>query len=142
MTVPPYIKFKLLGNGLVPYLGSAQAAGFDLYAAVGGVLTHGETWCCPLGIAMEMPHEMYAQVLPRSSVSAMGALVHTGTIDPDYRGELKVVITCLNPHGFTIRAGDRIAQLVFHRIEPVTFFVADELSPTKRGQGAFGSTGR
>ncbi len=136
------IRFKLLANGILPTLGSEQAAGWDLYAIKDAIMAPGETYAAPLGLSMEIPPPLFGQIVPRSSVSMKGALIHTGTIDPDYRGELRVIVSCLTPRGFTIKAGDRIAQLIFHRVEPVALFVADELSETKRGSGGFGSTGR
>ena len=121
-------------------------AGADLRTAVDVELGPGERAVVPTGIAVAMPEGYAAFVHPRSGLAARYgvSLVNTpGTIDSGYRGEIKIIIVNLdrnNPVSFT--RGDRVAQLVFQRVERARFTEVDELPGSERGDGGHGSTGR
>ncbi|WP_307470025.1 dUTP diphosphatase [Paenibacillus harenae] len=139
---------RLEGNEdiAVPRKMSEWAAGFDLQAAVGEsvVLAPGERKLIPTGFAMAMPGELEAQIRPRSGLAykhGITCLNSPGTIDADYRGEVKVLLVNLGQEPFTIMRGERIAQMVFQQVPVVTIEEADELPETVRGAGGFGHTG-
>lgn len=134
----------------LPSTASAGSAGFDLRAAVAEdlVLRPGERALVPTGLTLEIPAGCEGQVRPRSGLAlrhGIGVLNAPGTIDSDYRGEVGVILINLGEAPFTVRRGDRIAQLVFARVEAVTWEEAEEggedLSVSDRGAGGFGSTG-
>jgi dUTP pyrophosphatase len=125
---------------------SEQASGFDLRAAVTEpLLIEPRQWkLIPTGIALEMPAGLEAQVRPRSGLAfkkGITVLNAPGTIDADYRGELRILLINLGEEIFTIERGDRIAQLVFQQVPQVRLTPARELSETARGSGGFGHTG-
>mgnify|MGYP001575437747 FL=1 len=118
----------------------------DLYAAVESDLTiqPAETVLVPTGYSIELPEGIEAQVRPRSGLAIkhqVGILNSPGTIDSDYRGEIKVILTNFGKEPFTIRRGDRIAQLVVHRYVRIIWQEVDRLAETRRGEGGFGHTG-
>ncbi len=124
---------------------SEWAAGFDLHAAVSEpvVLAPGERALIPSGFAMAMPRELEAQIRPRSGLAykhGITCLNSPGTIDADYRGEVKVLLINLGQEAFTIERGERIAQMVFQRVPQVSLEEVEELSDTSRGEGGFGHT--
>lgn len=126
---------------------SEWAAGFDLHAAVTEPLTlaPGERALVPTGFAMAMPRELEAQVRPRSGLAfkhGITCLNSPGTIDADYRGEVKVLLINLGQQPFVIERGERIAQMVFQLVPQVEFEEVEELSETVRGEGGFGHTGK
>ncbi|MGA7615354.1 MAG: dUTP diphosphatase [Thermoanaerobaculia bacterium] len=130
----------------LPSRATPHAAGFDLRAAVDAPLTlaPGERSLVPTGIAIELPPGYEGQVRPRSGLAIRNgiALVNApGTIDPDYRGEISVILINLGSEAFVIQRGDRIAQLVISRFEPCGLELVETLSDTHRGEGGFGSTG-
>ncbi|GIO10912.1 deoxyuridine 5'-triphosphate nucleotidohydrolase [Cohnella xylanilytica] len=140
---------RLPGNEDValPRKMSEWAAGFDLHAAVGEPLTlaPGERALVPTGFAMAMPKELEAQIRPRSGLAykhGITCLNSPGTIDADYRGEVKVLLINLGQEPFTIERGERIAQMVFQTVPQVKIEEVSELSETVRGEGGFGHTGR
>lgn len=148
MSYPVQIK-KLPGNEdmPLPVKMSELAAGFDLHAAVTEpvVLNPGERQLIPTGFCMSMPPELEAQVRPRSGLAykhGITCLNTPGTIDADYRGEVKVLLINLGQEPFTIKRGERIAQMVFQVVAPVTLSEVDELTDTERGAGGFGHTGK
>jgi dUTP pyrophosphatase len=97
----------------------------------------------PTGIALEVPAGLDAQLRPRSGLAAKGVLATLGTLDADYRGELKINLYTMNAEiEHTVQDGDRIAQLVVTRLADVAFEAVVELSDTARGAGGHGSTGR
>jgi len=100
-----------------------------------------ETRVVSTGIAIELPPGTEAQVRPRSSISKRGLLVHLGTVDNGYRGEIGVIISNISNHSAVIRPGDRIAQLVVAPVLCPKFREVEELDETERGEGGFGSTG-
>lgn len=140
---------RLPGNEDVPLPQqmSEWAAGFDVHAAVSEpvVLAPGQRALIPTGFAMAMPRELEAQVRPRSGLAfkhGITCLNTPGTIDADYRGEVKVLLINLGQEPFAINRGERIAQIVFQRVPQVTLEEVSELSDTVRGAGGFGHTGK
>lgn len=139
---------RLEGNEdiAVPRKMSEWAAGFDLQAAVAEplALKPGERALVPTGFAMAMPMELEAQIRPRSGLAfkhGITCLNSPGTIDADYRGEVKVLLINHGAEPFTITRGERIAQMVFQEVPAVTIEEATELPDTVRGAGGFGHTG-
>jgi dUTP pyrophosphatase len=131
----------------LPAYQSAGAAGLDLLAAVEApvVLRPGRRALIPTGLILELPRGFEAQVRPRSGLAlkhAITVLNSPGTIDSDYRGEVKVLLVNLGERPFAVARGERIAQLVVARCERVALVEAPAASPTRRGAGGFGSTGR
>lgn len=152
MTDPVAVALKWLehGNGLaLPAQQSAGAAGVDLLAAVGATETltirPGERAMVPCGFSMALPVGYEAQVRPRSGLAAkfgITVLNSPGTIDADYRGEIKVILINHGEQNFDIKRGDRIAQMVVAPVSAVRFAASEDLDETERGHGGFGSTGR
>ncbi len=131
----------------IPHYQTEHSAGVDLYAAVEGetVMEAGTGTLIPTGIAVAIPEGYEGQVRPRSGLAlkhGIGMLNAPGTIDADYRGEIGVILFNFGNKPFTIRRGDRIAQLVFARVEKARFEKVDTLTETARGGGGFGHTGR
>ncbi|HSQ78615.1 MAG TPA: dUTP diphosphatase [Nitrospirota bacterium] len=130
----------------IPHYQTAHSAGVDLYAAVEteAVIDAGTWKLVPTGIALAIPEGYEGQVRPRSGLAlkhGIGMLNGPGTIDADYRGEISVILFNFSDRPFLIRRGDRIAQLVFARLEKAAFVKVDALSETVRGTGGFGHTG-
>ena len=147
---PITIKIKRLPGAEdlpLPTLATAQAAGADLRAAVAEPVTipPGEIRLIPCGFAMAIPPGYEAQVRPRSGLASQHGLtlVNTpGTIDADYRGEVKVPLINLGRERFTVERGMRIAQMVIAAVPRVEYAEVDELDETARGTGGFGHTGK
>lgn len=130
----------------LPAYQSEGAAGCDLRAAVTEAVTLQpmQRLAIPTGLALAIPPGFEAQVRPRSGAAlqhGLGIPNAPGTIDSDYRGELKVAVINLGTQPLTIERGDRIAQLVVAPVVQATFRVVEALDPTPRGDGGFGSTG-
>ncbi|MBL8291995.1 MAG: dUTP diphosphatase [Bryobacterales bacterium] len=124
--------------------GPLEDAGLDLHAADDALLEPNVPVLVPTGLAIEVPPGCEAQVRPRSGLAAKHAIIlpnSPGTIDPGYRGEVRVILLNLGRQAYQIHRGDRIAQLVVARYEAVEWEESD-LSETKRGAGGFGSSGR
>jgi dUTP pyrophosphatase len=122
--------------------GPAEDAGMDLRAVERVVLQPGVAQAVPTGIAIELPPGHEAQVRPRSGLGLKHSLtVNFGTIDPGYRGEIRVIMFNLGRADYTVEKGDRIAQLVISRYESVEWEESD-ISESARGAGGFGSSGR
>ena len=138
------------GRGLeLPRQQTAGAAGVDLLAALGVSevvsMAPGARAIVPCGFAMALPTGYEAQVRPRSGLAAkygVTVLNTPGTIDADYRGEVKVILINHGSDPFEIRRGDRIAQMVVAPVSAATFSERETLNETQRGAGGFGSTGR
>ena len=138
------------GRGLaLPQQHSSGAAGVDLCAALPAdetlTIGPGRRAKVPCGFAIALPEGFEAQVRPRSGLAAkhgVTVLNSPGTIDADYRGEVKVILVNLGDETFEIRRGDRIAQLVVAPVSAVEFREIEVLEGTARGSGGFGSTGR
>lgn len=130
----------------LPSPASSGSAGFDLRAAIleDLVLRPGERLLVPTGLVLEIPRGWEGQVRPRSGLAlkhGIGILNSPGTIDSDYRGEVGVILVNLGEAPFSLQRGDRIAQLVFSRVEPVEWEEVETLGESSRGGGGFGSTG-
>jgi dUTP pyrophosphatase len=129
----------------LPSRATEHAAGYDIRSAEADfVLRPGEIRAVGTGLVMELPLGMECQVRPRSGLAARHGVTlpnSPGTIDPDYRGELKALLQNTGREPVAIARGDRIAQLVFARFETPSVELAEDLSSTARGEGGFGSTG-
>jgi dUTP pyrophosphatase len=142
------IKFSRLphGDGLpLPKYASEHAAGLDIAAAEDVLLPPGGRHGVATGFAIEIPHGYEVQVRPRSGLAlkhGVTCLNTPGTIDSDYRGEVKVILANLGSEPFEVRRGERIAQLVPAPVLRAHFTEVNELADTQRGTGGFGSTGR
>jgi dUTP pyrophosphatase len=133
----------------LPSYQSAHAAGLDLLAAVAEnaplVLAPGKHALVPTGLAVALPEGFEAQVRPRSGLAAkhgVTVLNSPGTIDADYRGEIQVILINHGAEPFTIKRGERIAQMVIAPVVQAKLVAVAALSDTDRGSGGFGSTGR
>jgi len=131
---------------VVPRQSTTGSAGVDLVAAVQNDLTldPGKRMAVPTGIAIALPPGFEAQVRPRSGLAlhhGITVLNSPGTIDSDYRGEIKVILINLGEYPFLINPGDRIAQLVVSNYVQTTWQLTQDLSQTDRNQGGFGHTG-
>ena len=136
----------LNGKGLLPpSYASAGAAGLDVVAAEDITLAPGQRHAVATGFAIAIPEGYEVQVRPRSGLAlkhGITCLNTPGTIDHDYRGEVKVILANLGSEPFEVRRGERIAQLVPAPLLKAEFVEVDVLSETSRGAGGFGSTGR
>lgn len=130
----------------LPSYATSQSAGMDLCAAIEEAIEigPGERMLIPTGLAIALPAGYEAQVRPRSGLAVKNGVTvlnSPGTIDADYRGEIKVVLVNLSQEEFTIERGMRIAQMVVAKYEQVEWNVVESLEETERGAGGFGSTG-
>ena len=138
---------KLTEGARLPVYGSSQAAGADLCACLGNqsLIIEPNRWAMvPTGISIALPVGFEAQVRPRSGLAAkkgVTVLNAPGTVDSDYRGEVKVILINHSEEPFVIKDGDRIAQMVIARHDTASFEVVTSLDETERGTGGFGSTG-
>jgi dUTP pyrophosphatase len=142
------LKIKTLSHfkGDLPAYQSALASGFDVRAQVSEpiILKAGEKTMIPTGLSFEIPPGFEIQSRPRSGLAAKNAITvlnTPGTIDADYRGEVKIILINLGNSDFTIQDQDRIAQLILAPVVQAEFVLVDSLSETQRGAGGFGSTG-
>jgi dUTP pyrophosphatase len=137
---------RLRPEAQLPSRATTGATGFDLYACIDNgdsIQLNPTPKLIGTGIAIEVPPGYDAQIRPRSGLSAKGVGVTLGTVDSDYRGEVMVTMYMLTPSSsFEIKPGDRIAQLVIHKLADVKVIETTELSTTERGTGGHGSTGR
>jgi dUTP pyrophosphatase len=130
----------------LPYYATDYASGFDLMAAVEEPVTIKpmERKVIPTGIVIELPEGFEAQIRPRSGLAlkyGITLLNSPGTVDADYRGEIKVLLINLGQEEFVVKRGDRIAQMVICPVVRVLLEEVQELTPTERGPNGFGSTG-
>ncbi len=131
---------------LLPAYQTEGASGMDLRADIREEITlppMGRA-LVPTGISLALPRGVEAQVRPRSGLAARSGVTclnSPGTVDSDYRGEIRVVLVNFGSEPFTVRRGDRIAQLVFAPVLRASLRVVEELEPTRRGEGGFGHTG-
>lgn len=142
------IKVKIVNTGKqpLPVYATAQSAGMDLRANIDSPITlHPmERQLIPTGLRIALPEGFEAQVRPRSGLAlkhGITVLNTPGTIDADYRGELKVLLVNFSDTDFIINAGERIAQMVIARYKKVDFELVTELDDTERGNGGYGHTG-
>ncbi len=144
----PAVSIQVLphGEGLpLPRYASAGAAGCDLVSAESLTIEPGQRVAVPTGVAIALPLGHEAQVRPRSGLALRHGITVAnapGTIDADYRGEVKVILVNLGSGSYEVQRGDRIAQLVVAPVTQVTWEPVPELPDTQRGEGGFGSTGR
>ncbi len=128
----------------LPARATPQAAGYDIRSAIEVVLNPGEIRLISTGLIMELPEGMECQVRPRSGLALKYGITlpnSPGTIDPVYRGEVKIIIQNLGSEQVTLIRGERVAQLVFSLFESPEVSEVKELSSTDRGEDGFGSTG-
>lgn len=130
----------------LPYYLTPGSAGVDLYAAIENemVIPAGGRVLVPTGIAIAMPSDCEAQIRPRSGLAlkyGLTLLNTPGTIDSDYRGEIKLIVINLGDKAYTLKRGERIAQMVFAKVFQPQLEEVLELDSTERGQGGFGHTG-
>jgi len=139
------VKFQRLNpDAVIPEKASLGAAGFDLVSVEDATIKPMDRAVISTGIAMEVPPGFEAQVRPRSGLAAkygVTVLNSPGTIDSDYRGEVKVILQNFGPT-FVVKKGERIAQVVIQRVPSIQFETVEELTDTTRGTGGLGSTGR
>lgn len=133
-------------NNPLPEYQTQGAAGMDVCAFLTEniVIRPGEVCLVPTGLFMEIPDGYEIQVRARSGLALknkIGLLNGIGTIDSDYRGELKVILFNFGDEDFEIKSGDRIAQIILNKYEKIDFVLEDKLSQTERGEGGFGSSG-
>lgn len=141
------VKIINKSNNQLPAYETASSAGMDLRAFVDAdvVLKPFERKLIPTGLFIELPDGYEAQIRPRSGLaikSGITVLNSPGTIDADYRGEIKVILINLSNEDFTIKSGDRICQMVIAKHEKAEFVEVNEISETERGAGGFGHTGK
>lgn len=135
-------KIKLLNsNAKLPVYQTADSAGLDLFASEEVLLEPGKTYLVSTGIAIELERNEEAQIRPRSGLSLKGIWVLLGTIDADYRGEIKILVHNNSGERFLIEKHNRIAQMVISPIHKIQWEISDTLSETNRNSGGFGSTG-
>lgn len=137
---------QLTNDVPLPTYATKGSAGMDIYAAVIDemVVKAGETTLIPTGFSMEIPVGFEAQIRPRSGLALkhnIGLMNSPGTIDSDYRGEVKIIFTNYGKNDFSVKRGDRIAQMVVAQYERVEWEETHQLSETARGSGGFGHTG-
>ena len=134
------------GAGLpLPAYATAHAAGLDVVAAEDVILAPGARHAVATGFAIAIPEGFEVQVRPRSGLALKNGITclnTPGTIDADYRGEVKVILANLGGEPFAVKRGERIAQLVPAAVQRAAFAEVAELDETARGAGGFGSTGR
>jgi dUTP pyrophosphatase len=135
---------KLHPSAQAPKYQTTHSAGADIYAYLDNPVTipPGEIVLIPTGFAMQIPENYEAQIRPRSGLASQGLTIPNspGTIDADYRGEVKVIVQNLGKSHITINHNDRIAQMVIAPVIQADFVESSELSETARGSGGFGST--
>ena len=143
------IKVRIINQSTndLPEYGTAGAAGMDIRANLEAplVLKPMERYLVPTGLFIELPESYEAQIRPRSGLAikqGLTCLNTPGTIDADYRGEIKIIIINLSQEDQTILHGDRIAQMVVNKVERVKWKPVKKLSVTKRHDGGFGHTGK
>lgn len=141
------VKIKL-ENGcenFCPKKAHPDDAGYDLYSRIDAVLEPLSGMVIPVGFAMELPSGYEAQIRPRSGLAAKHHITVTnspGTVDANYRGEIKAILYNLGKEPFTIKRGDRIAQMVICKLPEIELVEATELSETDRNTNGFGSSGK
>jgi len=138
---------KLTNNQQIPFYATEGAAGMDLTAGISEPLEFSplERKLVPTGIQIELPKGYEAQVRPRSGLSikhGMTLINCVGTVDEDYRGELCVPMVNISQETYIIQPGERIAQMIISPVQKAEIILAEELTPTCRAEGGFGSTGK
>ena len=144
-----HIKVKIINKSghELPAYETPSAAGMDVRACLTEPVTLAplERALIPTGLRIQLPQGYECQIRPRSGLALRHgiSLVNApGTVDADYRGEIKIILVNLSDEPFTIEAGERIAQMIVARYEQIEWQPAEELGATERGAGGFGSTGK
>lgn len=141
------VYFKLIKQSAkLPQQATSLSAGYDCFAAIDDelVLLPGSRELISLGFCMELPADLEAQIRPRSGLAVkygVTVLNSPGTIDADYRGEVKVILCNHGDNSFSVLPDMRIAQIIFHRVEHPDMIGTDQLSETIRSSGGFGHSG-
>ncbi len=140
------IKIKLIPNAKIPEYQSAGSSGADVFACLDSpvIIKPGEIKLVPTGTYIEIPEGYEAQMRPRSGLAIKHGitLLNTpGTVDSDYRGEVKIIVANFGEQPFTVEHGMRIAQMVICKVEKGEFARVDDINITKRNDGGFGHTG-
>src|SRR5210317_2336635 len=135
---------KLSDDALVPTKAHEDDAGWDLYANEDGKVFSGFRTIVKTGIAMAIPRGYYGRIAPRSGLAVKNGIdVLAGVVDSGYRNEIGVVLLNSGEDPFEFKKGDRIAQIIFERVDPFELEVVDDFfNPTHRGMGGFGSSGK
>jgi len=133
-------------NSIIPAYATENSSGMDLSSASENdiILNPMQTVLIPTNYVIEVPHGFEAQIRPRSGLGLkhnIGIINSPGTIDADYRGELKILLTNFGNKPYTVKFGDRIAQLVISSVEKAELLVVEDITDTKRSSGGFGHTG-
>ncbi len=143
------MKVKIVNRSrfALPEYQTPLSAGLDIRADLDAPVTLGplERAMIPTGLFVELPEGCEMQIRPRSGLAAkhgITVLNSPGTIDADYRGEIKIILVNLSGESFTVEAGERIAQMIVARYEQIEWQPVEELGATERGAGGFGSTGK
>lgn len=141
-----YKKFDTTKDAIIPVYMTEHSAGMDLCSSSKEkiVINPSETYLVPTNLVIELPEGFEAQIRPRSGLALkhkITVLNSPGTIDSDYRGEVKVLLINHGKEPFEINFGDRIAQMIISKYEKVELVFSDKLSDTSRGEGGYGSTG-
>jgi len=135
---------KLTQDTKIPFRQTEGSSGYDLYSNEEVEISKGGIALVSTGVSMEIPIGYEAQVRPRSGLAVkkgITVLNTPGTIDADYRGEVKVILINLGKEKVKLNKHERVAQLVFQKIETIKFTLEEELNNTERGTGGFGSSG-
>jgi dUTP pyrophosphatase len=143
------MKIKIINKSVhpLPEYATRASAGLDLRANIDEpiVLKSLERYAVPTGLFIELPIGYEAQIRPRSGLAyknGITVLNSPGTIDADYRGEIKIIVVNLANEAFTINNGERVAQMVIAKHEQAEWTIVEQLEDTERGTGGFGSTGK
>ena len=141
------VKFKMMDgcDDLTPEKAHHDDAAFDIRSRVDIDLEPGKSILVPTGIFIELPHHYEAQVRPRSGLALKHTLTVTnspGTIDAGYRGEVGVIMLNAGKENYSVKRGERVAQMVIAKLPQVALIKVEELTDTTRGAGGFGSTGK
>ncbi|MCE5202160.1 MAG: dUTP diphosphatase [Synergistaceae bacterium] len=139
------VKVKAADGISLPAYATVGSSGMDVRAAESAVIHAGDRGCVGTGLYLEMPLGCEAQIRPRSGLAlkhGVTVLNAPGTIDSDYRGEVRIILVNHGRDDFVVEPGDRIAQIVFAAVTHVDIVRSDELADTERSSGGFGSTGR
>lgn len=133
---------KLVENAYIPSRGTPGSVGYDIKALESGVILPGHRMPVSTGIAVSIPDGHYGRIAPRSGLAFKNGIdVLAGVIDPDYRGEIKVILINLGKNNYYFNKGDRIAQLILEKVSTPEVEQVEDLDSTVRGSGGFGSTG-
>jgi dUTP pyrophosphatase len=137
------IKIKLLSDlAKIPTQGTNFSAGYDLYAAEDVVVPRFGRKLIKTNVSMAIPMNHYGRIAPRSGLAYKNGIdVLAGVIDSDYRGDIGVILYNTDNNDFTVKVGDKIAQIIIESCSQVNFVKAEDLPLTKRGDGAYGHTG-